>query len=116
MNKVKLILDVAQLMLKVVQDLRALSDSVQAVCEAVTEGLSEEKPKAIEAKPVQAKKAEEPVITLEQVRGVLAKKSEVGFTAEVRAIIQKYGANRLSEIDAKDYPAVIADAEELGNG
>lgn len=42
MNKVKLILDVAQLMLKVVQDLRTLSDSVQAICTAVTEGLSEE--------------------------------------------------------------------------
>ena len=42
MNKVKLILDVAHLMLKVVQDLRTLSDSVQAVCNAVMEGLSEE--------------------------------------------------------------------------
>ena len=52
MNKVKLILDVAQLMLKVVQDLRSLSDSVQAVCDAVTEGLSEEQQtKAIKEKP-----------------------------------------------------------------
>lgn len=115
MNKVKLILDVAQLMLKVVQDLRSLSDSVQAVCETVTEGLSEEKPKAIEAKPEQPKKKEEPAITLEKVRSVLAQKSEAGYTAKVRAIIQKYGASRLSEIDPKDYKAVIADAEEIGN-
>lgn len=112
MNKVKLILDVAQLMLKVVQDLRSLSDSVQAVCEAVTEGLSEEQPKAIEAKPEQTR---EPAISLEKVRSVLAKKSEAGYTAQVRAIIQKYGASRLSEIDPKDYKAVIADAEEIGN-
>lgn len=114
MNKVKLILDVAQLMLKVVQDLRSLSDSVQAVCEAVTEGLSEEqeqKPKAIEAKPVQEEKS---AISLEKVRSVLAEKSQAGHTAEVRAIIQKYGASRLSEIDAKDYAAVLKDAEELG--
>ena len=112
MNKVKLILDVAQLMLKVVQDLRTLSDSVQAVCTAVTEGLSEEQqPKAIEAKPVLEEK---PSISLEQIRSVLAKKSQAGHTAEVKAIIGKYGASRLSEIDAKDYAAVLKDAEELG--
>lgn len=112
MNKVKLILDVAQLMLKVVQDLRTLSDSVQAVCTAVTEGLSEEQqPKAIEAKPAVEEK---PSISLEQVRSVLAEKSQAGHTAEVRAIIGKYGASRLSEIDAKDYAAVLKDAEELG--
>ena len=112
MNKVKLILDVAQLMLKVVQDLRSLSDSVQAVCDAVTEGLSEEQhPKAIKEKPAVEEK---PSLSLEQVRSVLAVKSQAGHTAEVRAIIGKYGASRLSEIDAKDYAAVLKDAEELG--
>lgn len=114
MNKVKLILEVAQLVMKVVEDLRTLSDSVQAVCTAVTEGLSEEqeqKPKAIEEKPVQEEK---PAISLEKVRSVLAEKSQAGHTAEVRAIIGKYGASRLSEIDAKDYAAVLKDAEELG--
>ncbi|MGN0449908.1 MAG: rRNA biogenesis protein rrp5 [Ruminococcus sp.] len=112
MNKVKLILDVAQLMLKVVHDLRTLSDSVQAVCNAVTEGLSEEQqPKAIEAKPALEEK---PAISLEKVRSVLAEKSQAGHTAEVRAIIGKYGASRLSEIDAKNYAAVLKDTEELG--
>lgn len=112
MNKVKLILDVAQLMLKVVQDLRSLSDSVQAVCDAVTEGLSEEQqPKTIEEKPAVEEKSS---LSLEQVRSVLAEKSQAGHTAEVRAIIGKYGASRLSEIDAKDYAAVLKDAEELG--
>lgn len=114
MNKVKLILDVAHLMLKVVQDLRTLSDSVQAVCTAVTEGLSEnqvQQPKAIEAKLAVEEK---PSISLEQVRSVLAEKSQAGHTAEVRAIIGMYGASRLSEIDVKDYVAVLKDAEELG--
>ena len=52
-------------------------------------------------------------ITLEQVRGVLADKSRNGHTAEVRAIIQKYGADRLSDVDPKHYPAVLKDAEVL---
>lgn len=114
MNKVKLILDVAQMMLKLVQDLRTLSDRVKAVCNALTEGLSEEQVqqlKAIEAKPAVEEK---PSISLEKVRSVLAEKSQAGHTAEVRAIIGKYGASRLSEIDAKDYVVVLKDAEELG--
>lgn len=64
----------------------------------------EEAPK----KPEKAEAEKQPEITLEQVRGVLADKSRSGKTAEVRAIIQKYGADRLSGIDPKDYPAVLA--------
>ena len=65
--------------------------------------------------PLSDKKEEKPVITLEQVRGVLAGKSRDGFTTEVRAIITRHGANRLSEIKPEDYVAVLKEAEELGN-
>ena len=112
MSNAKVNPDISKLMLKVAQDLRSLADNVQAVCEAVTEGLSEEpQPTAIEEKPAAEEK---PSISLEQVRSVLAEKSQAGHTAEVRAIIGKYGASRLSEIDTKDYAAVLKDAEELG--
>ncbi len=112
MNKVELVLEVAQLVLQVVKDMRALSDSVQKVCETVVEGLSEEQPKVIEAKVVEDA---EPEVTLEKVRGVLALKSQEGFTSEVKGIIQKFGVNRLSEIDPKDFKAVLKEAEEIGN-
>ena len=113
MDKAKKILETAQLVLKVAEDLRNLADSVQAVCNVVVEGLSTAQPKAIERKP---EKKAEPEISLEEVRGVLAKKSQAGFTAEVKAIIQKHGADRLSAIDPKEYKAVMAEAEALGNG
>lgn len=58
----------------------------------------------------------EPVLTLEQVRAVLADKSRMGFTAEIRALLQKYGAAKLSGIDSANYKALVADAEVLGNG
>ena len=96
MSRIKLLLDV-------VNDMRSLADSIQAVCDAMASDESAET-------PVQEEPAAEP---LEQVRGVLADKSRSGKTAEVRAIIQKYGADRLSEIDPKDYPAVLKDAEVL---
>ena len=57
-----------------------------------------------------------PALTLEQVRAVLADKSRAGHTAEVRVVLQKYGASRLSGVDPASYEALLADAEVLGNG
>lgn len=110
MDKMNMILETAQLMMKVAEDLRSLADSVQAVCKVVMEGLSEE-PKV----NVLPEKKEEPDISLEKVRGVLAAKSQAGYSAEVRAIVSKYGASKLSEINPKNYAEVLKDAEAIGN-
>ena len=56
--------------------------------------------------------AEEP-LTLEEVRAVLANKSRDGFTAQIRELLQKYGADRLSAVDPANYKALLRDAEEL---
>ena len=58
----------------------------------------------------------EPQLTLEQVRAVLADKSRNGHTAEIRSLLQKYGAAKLSGIDPVNYKALVADAEVLGDG
>lgn len=55
----------------------------------------------------------EPELTLEQVRAVLADKSRKGHTAEIRALLQKYGAAKLSGIDPANYKALLTDAEVL---
>ena len=61
-----------------------------------------------------SKKAEEP-LTLEAVRKVAADKARKGFTAEVRSLIQKYGADKLSGIDPVNYKALLADVEGLND-
>lgn len=50
-----------------------------------------------------------------QTRQLEASKSQAGYTAEVRAIVTKYGASRLSDIDPKDFAAVLKDAEAIEN-
>lgn len=55
----------------------------------------------------------EPVLTLEAVRAVLADKSRAGYTAQIRSLLQKYGANKLSGIDPANYKALLADVEGL---
>ena len=54
--------------------------------------------------------------TLEDVRAVLAVKSQNGMTAEVKGLITKYGGSKLSDVDPKHYADIIRDAEVLGNG
>lgn len=59
--------------------------------------------------------ASEKAMSLEEVRAVLAEKSRDGFTAQIRDLLLKYGANKLSELDPACYKALVADAEVLGD-
>lgn len=122
MSRIKLLLDV-------VQDMRSLADSLQAVADAMVQADEAEAPaenvgrtpkktggkKAAKAEPeaAPAPVPEEKQLTLEEVRAVLADKSRAGHTAEIRALLQKHGADKLSEIDPARYPALLAEAEVL---
>lgn len=69
--------------------------------------------------PETAEKAEvpaspaKPALTLEEVRAVLANKSRAGHTAEIRELLKKYGASKLSLVDPKHYEALLMEAEVL---
>lgn len=52
-------------------------------------------------------------ITLEDIRGVLAKLSQGGKAAEVKGLIAKFKATKLTEIPAYKYAEVLAAAKEL---
>ena len=122
MGKVKLLLEV-------IGDLRSLADSLQAVADAVADNGAVEagKPDAKEPekagkagkaakkeeKPVAKQAQEEKPLTLEEVRAVLAEKSRAGHTAEVRELLNKHGADKLSGIDPAEYAALLAEAEVL---
>ena len=56
------------------------------------------------------------VYTLEEVRAVLMAKNRAGFKDEVKALLHSHGADRLPDIDPSEYAALVAEAEELGNG
>ena len=96
----------AKLLLAVAEDLRSLADSVQAVADAM---LSNEP--TVDAEPTVPAPQKE--LTLEEVRAVLGEKSRAGFTAEIQALLQKYGASKLSGIDPTHYAALLKDVEVL---
>lgn len=126
MGKVKLLLDV-------IGDLRSLADSLQAVADAVDDNGAAEAELTTTKEPEKAGRAgkaaakntakkdtkaakqepEEKPLTLEEVRAVLAEKSRSGHTEEVRGLLNKHGADKLSEIDPAEYAALLAEAEVL---
>ena len=70
--------------------------------------------KAFGAKePAEKAPPAEPALTLEEVRAVLADKSRAGHTAEIRSLLQKYGAAKLSEVSSAEYPGLLKEAEAL---
>jgi hypothetical protein len=92
-------------LLTVAANLRLLADSLSALAEATTDTSPTEE--AVRGD----KNTQE--ITLEQVRAVLAEKSQSGFTTEIRTMLENHGAKKLSDIDASEYPALLAEAEGL---
>ena len=108
MSKIKLLLDV-------VEDMRSLADSLQAVATALGQSDPEGTAAAASAAPPAPIAPPPKAITLEEVRAVLAERSHDGYTDQVRGLLQKYGAEKLSGVDPKHYAALMKDAEVLGN-
>jgi len=56
----------------------------------------------------EAEEADE-VITMTEVRAEALKLSKAGDQATLKEIFSNYGATKLSDIDAKDYPSLMSD-------
>ena len=92
-----------------IRDLRGAAATINDVADTLAEVFSTE---SADEAPDAATPAE-PALTLEQVRAILANRSRQGHTAEIRALLQKYGAAKLSGIDPIHYTALAAEAEVL---
>ena len=105
MSKMKLLLDV-------VDDIRRLADSLQTVADSIA-GNTDADDQPDQQPAPQPEKSKAPVITIDQVRAVLAEKSGQGKTKEVKALLYKYDAGKLSGVKPEDYPALMEEAQKL---
>ena len=96
-------------MAAIIEDLRSAAVAINEAANWLKEQFSGDEPVPEETV------SSEPVLTLEAVRAVLADKSRAGFTAQIRSLLQKYGANKLSEIDPTRYGGLLADVEGLND-
>ena len=105
MSRTKLLLDVAA-------DIRSLADSLQTLANAISEDNVADEASVTAVETV----AKPPVtVTLEEVRAVLAEKSHDGLTEQVRGLLQKYGAQKLSAIASDRYADLLREAKELND-
>lgn len=93
--------------LKIVNDLRGLAHDLEAFAN-LYKGESEDS----KIKP-EEKKIKEKLISIEEVRAVLTSKSQGGKQEEVKALIEKYGAHKLTDLDTSCYKDLLKDAGEL---
>lgn len=111
-------------MFELINALNALTKAVGALTEKITtEYLNtfevlydpeKDEPQAAEApkeQPAPEQKTE--TVTFVQLRSRLSEISRAGHTQEVKELIAKYGAEKLSDIAEADYAAVLAEAEGL---
>ena len=84
------------------------------------------KEKAVKAQPSATEKAQKQVqsesvaevqqeqpATLEGIRALMAQKTQEGKSKEIKELLQKYGAAKLSAVKPEDYPALMQEAQVL---
>lgn len=123
MSRVKLMLEAIDEVSAVADSLQGLAESLKTLVDAMG---SDESPKEVKTETAKKTKSpsktvldpapapvEEKPPTLEEVRATLAEKSKSGKMEQVKGLLLKHGAERLSGIDPKEYKALLADAEVL---
>ena len=101
-------------MAQTIEELRTAAAAITDAANWLTQQFSGENNDKQQSNEIAATAAKpQPALTLEQVRAILADKSRAGHTAAIRDLLQKYGASKLSQVDPKNYEALLRDAEVL---
>lgn len=112
MEKVNETAAVIEKISKCSESLIIISEQVSLITKNLTEILAELKTEP--DKPVE-EPVKEKTLSLTEVRKILAEKSRAGFTAEIKELLIKHGAEKLSAIAPTEYAALVAEVEVLGN-
>lgn len=108
-------------MMELVNALNALTAALQKFTSQTTEQYLDTfveiydpaKDEPQEEAPKEQPTTESQTVTFVQLRSRLSEISRSGHTAEVKELIAKYGADRLSDLAESDYAALLAEAEGL---
>ena len=106
-------------LLKIADGLLAVSEGVRALagkahsCNCDKKREEERGLKNEESGNEKSHEKQEDAVTIEQVRAVMAAKSQDGKTQQVKALIQKYGADKLSGVQPEKYADLLRDAKDL---
>lgn len=101
-------------------ELKELLSNCDEMRQFLTSGIKEMPSKVTDteenssAEKASAKEQEPRVeVTMETVRAKLAALMQIGKQAEVKELLKKHGGDKLSDIPKENYPALLAEAEEI---
>lgn len=105
-------------MVKIINALSALTAALQEFTEQTTNGYINTFEEIYNPKKDDAPTAEQPApetktVTFVELRSRLAEISRAGHTAEIKELIAKFGAEKLSDVAETDYAALLTEAEGL---
>ena len=90
-----------------IKELRSCGEAIIGIANTLAEMFSSP---AEDAPPKEKPK----VLTLEEVRHRMTVIAQAGYSVEVKALITKYGARKLSDIDPSQFEGLLKEADALG--
>ncbi|MBD3948470.1 hypothetical protein I4Q36_04995 [Tuanshanicoccus lijuaniae] len=100
-----------KLLKKVVEDMKQLTISLEEFCLS----FESDDASSVVDKGEETIKTSEPKLDLETVRGILAEKSRLGFTKEIKRILSEFGVSKLGDLNQSDYADLLEKVEVLSN-
>ena len=91
-----------------IKELRSCGETILEIANTLAGMFSSQA--AEDAPPKEKPKA----LTLEEVRHRMTVIAQAGYSAEVKSLITKYGAQKLSDIDPSQYDELLKEADALG--
>ncbi|NBI88833.1 hypothetical protein D3Z47_22725, partial [Lachnospiraceae bacterium] len=88
----------------VAEGLRGLAKAEGGTKDKTVKAQKQEQPEKAEAQ-------QESPTTLEGIRALMAQKTQEGKSKEIKELLQKYGAAKLSAVKPEDYPALMQEAQ-----
>ena len=103
-------------LLRIAEGFSIVAEGLRGLAKAEGGGKTAEKAQkqdAAKAQPEKAEAQQESPATLEGIRALMAQKTQEGKSKEIKELLQKYGAAKLSAVKPEDYPALMQEAQVL---
>ena len=105
-------------LLKIAEGFSIVAEGLRGLAKAEgstkdTAAVKTQKAEKQDAAKVQPEPQQEQPTTLEGIRALMAQKTQEGKSKEVKELLQKFGAAKLSAVKPEDYPALMQEAQVL---
>ena len=101
-------------LMRIAEGFSIVAEGLRGLAKAGGGSKTAEKAQKQDAAKAQPEKVQqENPATLEGIRALMAQKTQEGKSKEIKELLQKYGAAKLSAVKPEDYPALMQEAQVL---